>query len=237
MRRVAFDIETVSPPLKPDEDPDFDNPHHFELQSAGIGIEEDGEVTEVKHVTRDGWGAESELAVIDDIVDNILDVEPNVTYTYNGTDFDFWLLRERALASGKETGDMSTYDRLRDIEEAAQHEDLQPHAWATYGDYTTLEEVLQAEVFESEDEWFQSQTHITDFNHGIDHHSWSWKNSRSDSADILTGADVAVLGEHYLDGVDEGRDDEEFQELQRMLDHYVRNDVKHLFPLADARPY
>ena len=55
--------------------------------------------------------------------------------------------------------------------------------------------------------------------------------------DITTSTDVAVVGERYLDGLEDDRDDEEFQELQAMLDHYVRNDAEHLFGLADSRPF
>jgi len=236
MIRAAFDIETVSPMVPDDERPEFGNPHHFELQSAGIAIEEDGEVETVRHLTRDGWGAEHELALIEDIMDTLETVSPDVTYTFNGEDFDLFLLSERARISANSADAQNPYARRDDFESVVGHEDLQPDAWAAFGNYTTLEEALiGAGVFDDEDDL--PTTHITDFDHGIDHTAWSWKNPASDDINVLESGDVAVIGEHYLDGLEDGRDDEQFQQLQEMLDHYVRNDVAHLFDLADARPY
>jgi hypothetical protein len=236
MIRAAFDIETVSPMIPDDERPEFGNPRHFELQSAGIAIEEDGEVTDVQHLTRDGWGDEHELALIEDIIDTLEAANPDVTYTYNGSDFDLFLMDERSRLCAGGTNYLGPYKRMEDFESQIAHEDLKEDAWSAFGNYTTLEEALIASgVFEDENEL--PQTLIPEFDHGIDHTTWAWKNPDSDDVDVLESGDVAVIGEHYLDGLEDGRDDEQFQQLQEMLDHYVRNDVEYLFDLADARPY
>lgn len=235
MIRAAFDIETVSPMVPNDERPEFGNPHHFELQSAGIAIEEDGEVEDVHHLTRDGWGDAAELVLIEEIMDVLEGVNPDVTYTYNGTEFDFFLMTERSRICSSDNYTRAI-QRMQDFESVVGHEDLKEDAWAAFGNYTSLEEaLLAADVFDDEDEL--PQTLLTEFDHGIDHTSWSWKDPFSDDVDVLGSTDVAVVGEHYLDGLEDGRDDQEFHALQEMLDHYVRNDVEHLFDLADARPY
>lgn len=71
MVQAVFDIETVSSMVLNDELPEFGNSHYFELQSAGIAIEEDGEAMDRKHLTRDGWGEENELTLIEDINDTL----------------------------------------------------------------------------------------------------------------------------------------------------------------------
>lgn len=236
MIRAAFDIETVSPMVPDTERPEFGNPRHFELQSAGIAIEEGGEVETVRHLTRDGWGAQHELELIEDIMDTLETLAPDVTYTYNGEDFDLFLLSERARISADRTDSQNPYTQREDFERVVGHEDLKHDVWAAFGNYTTLEDALiRAGVFEDEDAL--PKTLINDFDHGIDHTAWSWKDPASDDVDVLESGDVAVIGEHYLDGLEDGRDDEQFQQLQAMLDHYVRNDVEYLFDLADARPY
>lgn len=238
MTRTAFDIETVSPDVGPEEYPSFDDPTDFQLQSCGVAIEEDGEVVSRSHVTRDGWGAKAELEVIDELVDLLVGAHPDTTFTYNGERFDCWLLRERARIRGQETGDMSTFERVQAIEERVNHEDLKHDVWNRWGNYTTLEEaMMNAGLFDSQEEWQASQTLLSDFEHGFDYQSWSWKDSHADDVHVLESTDVAFLGEHYLDGIDEDRDDEGFIQLEEMLDHYVRNDVDHLFRLADARPF
>lgn len=238
MIRAAFDIETVSPDVPVDEYPDFEDPTDFEFQSAAIAVEEDGEHVTTHHLTRDAWGAEHELALIERIVDQLESTSPEATFTFNGEDFDFWLLKERARLCGEKTGNMSMHERVQGIEKAVGHDDLQPPAWARWGRYTTLEESLvNADVFDSEAELLESQTLLTEFEHGYEHREWDWKDSWDDDVDVLDSTDVAYLGEDYLDGLEDGRDDEEFQELVKMLDHYARNDVDHLFRLADARPY
>ena len=238
MIRAAFDIGTVSPDVPNTEKPEFGNPHHFEFRSGGIAIEENGEIVEKRHIRRDGWGAQHELAVIDDIAGCLLETNPEVTFTFNGERFDFFLMKERARICGEKLGDLETYERVQDIEATIGHEDLQPDVWARWGEYTRLEEAMvSAGIFDDEAAWRESQTTITDYEHGFDYQDWAWKKSWHDHPEILDGKDVGALGEEYLNGLEEGRDDEEFRELEAMLNHYVRNDVDHLFDLADARPY
>lgn len=66
-----------------DELPELGNSYYFELQSAGIAIEEDGEVMERKHLTRNGWGEENELTLIEDINDTLKAVNPEHRYRIN----------------------------------------------------------------------------------------------------------------------------------------------------------
>lgn len=235
MIRAAFDIETVSPGV---DEPEFVNPDHFHLQSAGIAVEEDGEIVDKYHLTRDGWGAEHELAVIKDIAEHLLQSAPDATYTYNGERFDFHLLEERARIRGEEIGDLRVHELVEGIESKIGHDDLIFDAWDAFEGYPSLEaSLVQAGVFEDEEELRGAQTLLTDYDHGFDHESWSWKDPDDDAVHVLDGEDVGYLGEHYLDGLEHGRNDEEFQELVAMLDNYVRGDVDHLFDLADARPY
>ena len=234
MIRAAFDIETVSPTVPHDEYPPFDDPTAFEVQSGGIAVERDGEIVDRKHITRDGWGAQAEVDVIAKLAQALLEAEADVTYTYNGVDFDFWLLRERARLRADETGERSLCGFLRGLEDAVGHEDIM-QAMNDADLYMSLEEAKDHfEIFVDEDERDASKVDVTAYDHGYDPAEWTW---RDDPADPLDGGDVAVLGEDYLDGVDAGRDDAEFEQLVAMFDDYVRGDVDHLFRLADARPY
>ena len=66
-----------------DEPPEFGKSHYFELQSAGIAIEEDGEVMDRKHLIRNGWGKENELTLIEAIKDTLEAVNPEHRYRIN----------------------------------------------------------------------------------------------------------------------------------------------------------
>lgn len=66
-----------------DELPGIGDSHYFELQSAGIVIEEDGEIMDRKHLTCNGWGEENELTLIQDINDTLKAVNSDHRYQIN----------------------------------------------------------------------------------------------------------------------------------------------------------
>ncbi|WP_435062830.1 hypothetical protein [Halobaculum sp. EA56] len=70
------------------------------------------------------------------------------------------------------------------------------------------------------------------FEHGVPSTEWAKQHSEA-----VESADLAVLGEIYLDAIDGKRDDISVSGLEAMLTHYARADVELLFELADARPF
>ncbi|MEZ3145715.1 hypothetical protein [Halobaculum sp. MBLA0143] len=256
--RAAFDIETVSPQLDDDEQPDFRDSQHFELLAAAVAYEYPDGSRETAVHWRDGWGSTAELAVAEWIVDSLADVETVVTY--NGTEFDMLHLVGRARIAGAAAGRREPFERAEALVDRIDHVDLQPPAWTAFGDYTSLEGTLRAVGIDP------TATDPTGFDHGVPRAAWP-----TTPDEPVESRDVARLGEIYLDAVDaggtvaggsggdgdaDGGDDTvsdsdtdgdtadgsdtpavDADELRAMLDHYARADVEYLFDLADARPF
>ncbi|MFC3958354.1 hypothetical protein [Halovivax cerinus] len=258
--RFALDIETVSPTLDPYErPPDFEDSSYFELLAVCLAYEvPDGE-REVTVLFRDGTDPSSELSLVERTCDWIESrVErgngPVLCLTYGGDGFDLPHLRGRVNAAIEADDDLtgdsdrpdgsypagdagptddygSTADRFdRLFDTSLTHVDLQPEVWDAFGEYTTLEDACEEIGIEIEG------TDWASFDHGVDLDAD--RPTAIHGVATLTNRDVPVLGERYLDLAAVGATDTlTCRALREILDEYGREDVAHLFDLADARPF
>ncbi|MFC7137998.1 ribonuclease H-like domain-containing protein [Halobaculum litoreum] len=223
VRRAAFDIETVSPALREDERPDFTDSRDFELSGAAIAYEYSDGSTETVVEWRQGWGPRRELDLIETLLERLEPAETLVTY--NGERFDLAHLEGRARIAGAEVGERA-HEPVQTYLSGIEHVDLQPDAWAAYGKYTSLEQALTAVGLDP------VATLPGDFAHGVPPSDWA-----NEPTEAIESADLAVLGEIYLDAVDGDRSDVSLSALEEMLSHYARADAELLFDLADRRPF
>lgn len=221
--RAAFDIETVSPDVPEDQYPDFTDSHDFELSGAGIAYEYADGSRETVVEWRNGWGPQAEIDLIETLLDRLRPAETVITY--NGDRFDLLHLEGRARIASATVGER-TQEPVQSYIEGAEHIDLKPEAWAAYGNYTSLEDTLEQVGLDP------VETLPSNFDHKIPRSEWN-----KNPSEAVTSADLAVLGEIYLDSVDGERDDIRVTVLEEMLTHYVQADVELLFELADARPF
>jgi len=223
IQRAAFDIETVSPSIPDDERPNFTDSRDFELTGAAIAYDYADGSCETIVEWRNGWGARSELDLIEALSDCLAPAETVITY--NGERFDLAHLEGRARIAGAEVGGRA-HEQVQAILDDIDHVDLKHEAWDAYGDYTSLEDTLRHVGIEP------VETLPEAFEHGVPSTAWP-----KDPSEAVESKDLAVLGEIYLDAVDGTRDDIAVTELEEMLTHYARADVELLFELADARPF
>lgn len=115
--RFAFDIETVSPDLGPDEELDFEDSNQFELFISSVGYQpEPGSKIETELIYRDGLGPGSELDVIEETLDWIDERDGEKLLTFNGSGFDLIHLRGRAKLASEASGSRNgVSDRVEDF--------------------------------------------------------------------------------------------------------------------------
>jgi hypothetical protein len=230
--RLAIDIETVSPNHEYWEKPDFRDPHDFELLAVALAFQRNpGYEIEIQLFLRDGWGPDSELALIYDTVTQLEEAEAETYLTYNGEEFDFPQLRGRARLAAEEAGtDGALAERIDCALSAGASDDLKHDAWKAFGKYTALEDACaHMRVPQETPNW-------EDYAHGLN--ADDYRVDRDKGNPLLTGADVAQFGEHYLDWYDgDGGDEKRRSELQELLRVYTVSDVIPLFELADNRPF
>ncbi|ELZ23528.1 hypothetical protein C475_14683 [Halosimplex carlsbadense 2-9-1] len=231
--RFALDIETVSPSLdRYERPPDFRDPAHFELLAVGLAYEDaDGE-REAEMLYRETGSPEGELDLVDRTCDWIDDRPGDVCLTYGGERFDFVHLVGRAEAAASERPERAaTYQRISSLlDEGLTHDDIQPSAQAEFGEYTSLEAACAEVGIEP------AETRWADYEHGIDLDELRPPKYRGLAE--VTNKDIPVLGERYLALADAGATETlTFRSLRELLDHYGREDIVHLFDLADERPF
>ncbi|ELZ14313.1 hypothetical protein C479_00355 [Halovivax asiaticus JCM 14624] len=240
--RFALDIETVSPTLDAyEKPPDFRDSSYFELLAVCLAFDPADGDREETVLFRDGTDPASELALVERTCDWIEARADDATnsapcLTYGGEGFDLPHLRGRVKAVNETIEDTTadhaaTADRLdRLFDELLSHVDLQPDVWEAYGEYTTLEEACECVDIETEG------TDWTAFEHGIDLDVA--RPTAIHGVEHLTNRDVPVLGERYLELAAVGATETlTCRALRAALDEYGREDITHLFDLADARPY
>jgi len=231
--RFALDIETVSPSLdRYERPPDFRDPANFELLAVGLGYEAPDGERETEMLYRESGDADGELDLIDRTWEWIAERPGEPCLTYGGEGFDFVHLLGRAEAATSEcpgrTGPSERIGTL--LEEELAHDDIQRAAWDAFGEYTTLEEACAEVGIEP------VETRWAEFDHGIDLDELRPRQYRGLAE--VTNRDIPVLGERYLALADAGATETlTFRSLRELLDHYGREDVVHLFDLADARPF
>jgi len=231
--RFALDIETVSPSLDHYErPPDFQNSAHFELLAVGLAYEDaDGE-RESEMLYRETNDADGELDLVDRTWEWITERPGETCLTYGGERFDFVHLVGRAEAAmGERPGRTRPYQRISTLlDEELTHDDIQPAAQAAFGKYTSLEEACAAVGIEP------AETRWADYEHGIDLDDLRPREKRGEEA--VANTDIPVLGERYLALADAGATETlTVRSLRALLDHYGREDIVHLFDLADERPF
>jgi len=231
--RFALDIETISPSLdRYERPPDFQDPEHFELLAVALGYEgPDGE-RETEMLYRETSDAEGELDLVGRTCEWIVERPGELCLTYGGERFDFVHLVGRAEAAAAECpGRAESSQRISTLlAEDLTHDDIQPSAQAAFGEYTSLEEACAEVGIETVD------TPWADYDHGIDLDELRPRKYQGLSE--VTNTDIPVFGERYLALADAGATETlTVRALRELLDHYGREDVVHLFDLADERPF
>ncbi|QLH83251.1 hypothetical protein [Halosimplex pelagicum] len=231
--RFALDIETVSPSLDHYErPPDFRDSAHFELLAVALGYEgPDGE-RETEMLYREADGPDGELDLVERTCGWIAERPGDTCLTYGGEGFDFVHLVGRAeAATGEHPGRTGPSQRISALlEEELTHDDIQPAAWDAFGEYTRLEEACAEVGIETAD------TAWADYDHGIALDEL--RPPKYEGFEKVINKDVPVFGERYLKLAEAGATETlTFRSLRELLDHYGREDIVHLFDLADARPF
>lgn len=230
--RVAIDIETVSPNHEYWEKPDFRDPRDFELLAVALAYQQGtGSDIQTQVYLRDGWGPDSELALIYETVTQLEAAEAEIYLTYNGEEFDFPQLRGRARLAAEDAGtDGALAERIDHALSVGESDDLKHDAWKAFGKYTTLEDTCaHMRVSQETPTW-------REYDHGLDAEDYRVDRDKGNS--LLTGADVAQFGEYYLDWYDgDGGDEKRHSELEELLRVYAVSDVVPLFELAGCRPF
>jgi len=230
--RLAFDIETISPNVPPWQRPDFDDSSQFELFAGTIAYQEspNSEIDEVVQF-REGRGPAAELDLIDQLLALLTDHETPTVLTYNGEAFDFQHLTGRArLAAADLETSTDIPKRVETVLDTIQSDDLVHDVWDAFGEYTSLEDACEYAGIGT------TKTYWAEYDHRID--PADWRTPAGQGTTEVLSADVAQLGEHYLDCVESGATNtERFRELEAMLADYALADVEPLFTLADQRPF
>ena len=233
--RFALDIETVSPTLERYETPpEFDDPGYFELLAVALGHESPDGDREAEVLFREGETPASELDLVARTLDWFARRDGTEVVTYGGETFDVPQLVGRAKAAeSADAGRAETgvAERLRSLlESELTHVDLRRPAWDAFGDYTRLEDACRNVGVEPDDTYWQ------EYDHGVDLDELRPEKFRGFGKVI--NKDVPVFGERYLALAEVGATETlTFRSLHELLDHYSREDVLHLFDLADARPF
>ncbi|MDS0296419.1 hypothetical protein [Halogeometricum luteum] len=151
--------------------------------------------------------------------------------SYNGEAFDFPHLRGRAQIVADIVGtDREIVERIDSALSSVHSDDLKHDAWASFGQYTSLEDVCsQIGVSQVTPRWQK-------YEHGLNADEFRLDQNQGDP--YLTSSDVAQFGEHYLNWSDDPEiSRRRYDALEDLLRAYAVSDVIPLFELADKRPY
>ncbi|WP_226024041.1 3'-5' exonuclease [Halomicrobium salinisoli] len=97
-RRLALDIETISPHLTSDDDPDWEDPEDFQLAAIGFAYDgpgAGGRLPRTQILTRRAPGLASELDLLRRINAELWAYQPDEIVTYAGDFFDLPMLKKR----------------------------------------------------------------------------------------------------------------------------------------------
>lgn len=231
--RFAFDIETINPQLEDKQNPDFQNPNHFELFSLCCAHQPEPEAKiDYDVFFREGRGSASEINLIEQTIDWFESRTGESIITYNGEYFDFVQFAGRAQVASETLGAREgVVDRVDTLLDDLESDDLKEDSWDCFGEYTTFEETCEHCNVDV------PRTMLSEFDIDTEHY-----HAHRDTTDALkphfVGGDVPIVGERYLDLLEAGATETKtFRELERMLAHYATTDVVPLFDLADARPF
>lgn len=225
---LAIDIETASPHKEPGRD-DFQDTSFFELVAVGLGYQPGPrEDVETKVLFRTGgWDSDATSDLLQR-VDTWCDArEADAVLTHNGERFDKIHLKGWAQQVAEEGLWPEAVERMDAL--FSNHIDLNPLAVERYQDRleswrnrVKLEDVCGWEGIEV------PETPYGDYDLGqlMEHEA-------IDSPHVTNVHIGEVLGEAYVIHQSRGTTEtKQFQELERLLQHYTQADIEPLFHLA-----
>jgi hypothetical protein len=238
--RIALDIEIVT--NRDEATLDLDDPEHIELLAIGVGYQPaPGLPVEETVLLREATSPESELELVDEMLRWFDERPADTLLTYNGRNFDFDHLRDRARLAAERAGvpnsdvvsEVATF--LNDVEDV----DIAPVSQGLHGYGTRLEgacEELSVPVQKTEWDVYQ---------HGLSPEDWregQWKAMERPPSDDLSDveafpSDVPHFGAVFLEGMENRRDAVETRALRRLIVDYTAADIVPLFQLAESPPY
>lgn len=233
-RRLALDIETVSPHLSPDDDPDWEDPEDFQLAAIGFaydGPEAGGRLPRTQILVRRAPGLASELDLLRRINAELWAYHPDEIITYAGDFFDLPLLKNRPIyAADGPDGDGLAGD-IQTVIGGAESVDLADSAAEEYGYGTRLDDLIQYQDLELRRTYFDDYAHQLELN-----------NIRPTDAatDYVDSADVPGIMETWLHARSYSHDDIgpcHLKNTEEMIQDYILGDIEHLLTLADRRPF
>ena len=223
---LAIDIETASPHKEPS---DFRDTSYFELVAVGLGYQaQPGESVETAVLFRNGgWEDEATSELLQRINDWRKERDVDAVLTHNGEQFDEIHLKGWAQKVAKQGHWSNATEEFEDLFE--NHIDLNPIAVEKYQD--RLEAWRDSVKLEDVCEWENidiEETRYDDYEIGelTEHES-------IDASHVANTHIGKVLGEAYVQHQIRGTNDtQQFQELERLLQHYTEGDIEPLFQLA-----
>jgi hypothetical protein len=225
---LAIDIETASPHNEPGRD-DFQNTEFFELIAVGLGYQpEPAADIETEVVFRNGgWDSEATCELLQRASTWCGERDGEAILTHNGEQFDEIHLKSWAQDLS-EQGEWS--EGSEEFEELfSRHIDLNPIAVHRYQDrlqswrdFVKLEEACELEGLAAQ------KTYYEDYELGA-----LSEHDLLDPAHVTNTHVGGVLGEAYVEHHKQNSTGtKQFQELERLLQHYTEADIEPLFQLA-----
>lgn len=203
MDRVALDIETI-PTVS---DPDFSDPSHWIPFCIATGhVSPSSPTPDVEVHFREDSTLDAESQLIHDVVDWVADRcehSDRIIITYNGSAYDFPILKHRGRVIDGELPGENVTQRLYFLLNTSQHMDLMEDMVEQKGYHVSLDDALAE--------------------HGIEPDEPRWMDKP------VTGSDMPSFGLELLadrpDGVN--------TDLREVTRRYAASDVKPLFELYD----
>lgn len=225
---LAIDIETASPHKEPGRD-NFQNTSYFELVAVGLGYQaRPGETIETDVLFRDGgWDGESTSDLLQRVDAWCREQDADGILTHNGERFDEIHLKGWAQQVAEQGHWPKAHERISSL--LSTHTDLNPlaveryqHRLESWRDLVKLEDVCDWEDVPV------PETRYDDYAIG--------KLTQHEAIDdpYVTNIHIGeVLGEAYVEHkIRDTTETQQFQELERLLQHYTEADIEPLFKLA-----
>lgn len=233
-RRLALDIETISPDLNPDEDPDWEDPSDFQIAAIGFaydGPEAGGRLPHTQILTRRAPGIDSEIDLLRRINAELWAYSPDEIVTYAGDFFDLPMLKKRPVyAASGPRGDGLAGD-LKAVIESADSVDLSDFAAEAYGYGTRLDDLIGYEGLDIR------QTLFDDYDHQLDLETIRPSDAETPYVD---SGDIPGIMETWLHARSDSHDNIgpcHIENTEMMITDYILGDIEHLITLADRLPF
>jgi len=233
-RRLAIDIETISPHLSPDDDPDWEDPEDFQLAAIGLaydGPEAGGRLPRTQILTRRAPGLASELDLLRRINAELWAYRPDEIITYAGDFFDLPMLKKRPVyAADGPAGDGLAGD-LQTVIGSAESIDLGDFAADVYGYGTGLDDLIQHQQVGLR------RTYFDDYDHQLE-----LETIRPTDADTeyVDSGDVPGIMETWLHARSDSHEaigSCHVENTEAMIRDYILGDIEHLLTLDEQRPF